>query len=480
MLSGETKQRQDRTLLQILDRLGRVETLLGSMAAPKPVTATDETSTQVVPPFYPSSQDSHGGNPGCNNASTSTRRQASACLAEVPLEVDGQLAIPVQHTTAAHKLMSWPSIRKLIDVEFLENENYVMQQEEKRGPLRVYGRGESMESPESMLEDMDDIDSVYAWDSGRGVEEVIDGPWRANGGSPMEDCLPDGGDYVGSRRKPSKPPGSGLTTGGGLKLDHQTVMGLLDSYLANMHILHPVVDKAGLTKLTFMFSERIAAASAASPSTPLSTTSSGPTVGLGLGGVAEMGSDSQGNRRRSSAATKRKRSLSGIPSLHMASPGTAHAHAHAHAHTPVPQRIPRTLHSTLVLLVMALGAICLHKGPVPGALPPLPRSPDYRTATTTPPHSGASPPYHPFSQQQPGPPPGRQHGREPRNIDVIPGLAYFGKAMEILGVLAGGNELENVQICLLAGLYWGQLGRVLDSWKWINYACMGCQILVRM
>ncbi|PWW75922.1 hypothetical protein C7212DRAFT_280477 [Tuber magnatum] len=471
--------KQDRTLLQILERLGKVETLLDSInsskevvaaaaptggggrvsgaAAPKEVVAVNETSLQSLQsasPFHPPTPVSQQAYPQATAVGTSVQdhHPRPSNPTEVPLEEDEQLTIPVQHTTAAHKLMWWPSIRKNIDEEFLANEGYVMKEEEKRGPLRVYGRGESLDSPESIFEDMDDHDTGFVWDSGIGADEGAEGSWRSSEDLPMEDVLPEARDYMNAQRKPSAYTGSGLTTGGGLKLDHQTVLALLDSYLTNIHILHPVVDKAVITNMVLLFSERVASGDGSMPS--------------------------PGLHRRNSSAAKRKRSLSGIGPVHSTPPSQGVGSS--------PQRIPRTLHSALVLLVMALGAACSHKRPVPGPLPPLSSSPGFRT--TTPPYKtsgpsyhGAGSPFHSYSQQQ-------QHsgrlqcrqGRELRNIDVIPGLAYFVKAVEIMGVLSGGNELENVQIYLLAGLYWGQLGRVLDSWKWINYACMGCQILVRM
>ncbi|KAG0131492.1 hypothetical protein HOY82DRAFT_608088 [Tuber indicum] len=496
--------KQDRTLLQILERLGRVEALLDSInsgrevttvavptggnrvvgaTAPKEATAVNETSLQSLQstsPFHPPTPTTQQAYPQSTSGGASVQdHPRPGNPTEVPLEEDEQLTIPVQHTTAAHKLMWWPSIRKNIDEEFLANEGYVMKKEEKRGPLRVYGRGEGFDSPGSMFEDMDDHDTGFVWDSGIGADEGVEGSRRGSEDSPMEDVLPEAGDYTNSQRKPSGYTGSGLTTGGGLKLDRQTVLTLLNSYLANIHILHPVVDKATITSMVFLFSERVASVSAASPTTPYSG-ALGPNVGLGLVSTAEGDGSmlSLGLHRRNSSSAKRKRSISGI--------GPTHSMPSSQGMGPSPQRIPRTLHSALVLLVMALGAICSHKRPIPGPLSTLPNSPGFRT--TTPPFktSGSSyhragSPFHLYNQQQQhsGRLQGRQ-GRELKNIDVIPGLAYFVKAIDIMGVLSGGNELENVQICLLAGLYWGQLGRVLDSWKWINYACMGCQILVRM
>ncbi|KAH1445851.1 hypothetical protein KXV31_006326, partial [Aspergillus fumigatus] len=54
---------------------------------------------------------------------------------------DGELSMPVEHTTAAHKLLSWPSIRNLLYPREYD-EDYVMKLEEQRGLIRIYGRGE--------------------------------------------------------------------------------------------------------------------------------------------------------------------------------------------------------------------------------------------------------------------------------------------------------------------------------------------------
>lgn len=60
---------------------------------------------------------------------------------------DGELSIPVEHTTAAHKLLSWPSIRNLLYPREYD-EDYVMKLEEQRGLIRVYGRGEGDDTSE--------------------------------------------------------------------------------------------------------------------------------------------------------------------------------------------------------------------------------------------------------------------------------------------------------------------------------------------
>jgi hypothetical protein len=54
------------------------------------------------------------------------------------------------------------------------------------------------------------------------------------------------------------------------------------------------------------------------------------------------------------------------------------------------------------------------------------------------------------------------------NVELYPGLAYFAHASNILGEHLGGNTVMHAQAFLLAGIYYGQLGRVTESWSWIN------------
>ncbi|KAH0555710.1 hypothetical protein GP486_006345, partial [Trichoglossum hirsutum] len=149
--------------------------------------------------------------------------------------------------------------------------------------------------------------------------------------------------------------------------------------------------------------------------------------------------------------------------------------------------LERSISTVLGLLVLALGKICDHRTWVPGPAqdnrkspmmsPPLtpvqhsPTSSASSTYTTLPPPLGS--PRIPNERQA------WSENVEPRNVDVTPGLAYYALATEILGPLMGGNDLPHVQAGLLAGLYCGQLGRVLESWKWINWACVSCQVLLR-
>lgn len=66
----------------------------------------------------------------------------------------------------------------------------------------------------------------------------------------------------------------------------------------------------------------------------------------------------------------------------------------------------------------------------------------------------------------------------PKNIDIVPGMAYYAKAAEILGDQGDSNDLVHAQMFLLAGLYKGQLARVKESMSWITTAGRAVQILL--
>ena len=176
--------------------------------------------------------------------------------------------------------------------------------------------------------------------------------------------------------------------------------------------------------------------------------------------------------------------------------------ATANGHDPNNMRKEPTERSpgnAIVWLVLALGKICLHREPLPGPVP------DGRLNTNTvishqltgnPGLTSSSPvsasikpsPMSPKSTPTAQPtPPGadgimRSEPRSrrasfdglqlagPRNLDAIPGLAYYAKAAEILGDQGDGNDLVHAQMFLLAGLYKGQLARVKESMSWISMA----------
>ncbi|KAI5815805.1 hypothetical protein BZA77DRAFT_248134 [Pyronema omphalodes] len=447
--------KQDRTLLQILDRLGRVETLLDTLNS-KTETQTPRSDGS---PNRASIKPAAIQTPATPTTAPPTNRPNPPGS---PPDDDEQLTIPYQHTTAADKLLRWPTIRKLIDPELLKQKTYALDEEQNRGTIRVYGRGEeNVSGGDANFEESDcsypsstNWNMLYPaagneWDGGGGEnnrtgDTILDDSNMPDGNGELNPELQDYG--VG-----------GLGPNGELRLDMQTVQELLNSYFSNIHILHPILDKATITQSVYRFADLFNAL-------PQGNAQSN---GLGLDNDTNGVNTSPRNPRNNSIIGKRKRSDS-IPRSLQVSSSTASQ-----------RPIPRTVHSALVLLVLALGAVCLHRRPIPGPLPTKARYPDLFMETTSPFGCSTTPGYTDISQYSQQPLAGSGTKPELRNVDVIPGLAYFSQAMDILGLLIGSNELESVQAGLLAGLYWAQMARILDSWKWISWACMGCQILVR-
>ena len=103
----------------------------------KPVFPPKAEKTDLVPSAKITPREKSHGTPG------SQKQQSNPEDAkEEPVDAasDDELSIPIEHTTAAHKLLLWPSIQKLLP-EKVDND-YVMMLEGMRGPIRLYGRGE--------------------------------------------------------------------------------------------------------------------------------------------------------------------------------------------------------------------------------------------------------------------------------------------------------------------------------------------------
>ncbi|RPA84642.1 hypothetical protein BJ508DRAFT_222926 [Ascobolus immersus RN42] len=455
--------KQDRTLLEILNRLGNIEQILNRQEAAAgdttpgsegPTGPVNTTTAPIQPPQAPSAQEqiSERSAPRAMLSPAESRPLPSASMDSD----DDDAGFPYHHTTAAHKLLLWPSIQRLVENDCGEwAEGYVHALEEGRGNLKIWGRGEYLPAsqqtdPNSWFED--GHESPIQGNEGRkgAFSEWPSVPENSRSDSPWRNNDQQAGPGTSNMNGPSNGRGYGgnavfitglAADGESLNFDQETLMRLLQSYLDNIHILHPILNRAIITKMVRVFSERVSPDS----SEHVSNVYNQPGQSRSMAGDQSPVTPGPLSRKPSMQSVtsptigKRKRagSLAQQPPTYGQQPIKA-------------RRVPRTIHSAVVLLVMALGAVCLHRRPVPGPLPP--KLPGH---------------YLPPDE------------RDLRNIDIIPGLAYFTKATEIMGAEVGANELENVQAGLLAGLYWGQLGRILDSWKWISWACLSCQVLVR-
>jgi len=336
-------------------------------------------------------------------------------------------SLPHSHTTAAQNLLLWPSIK-----EFgLESDpDYVMNEEESRGLLRLYGRGEGHDQMDS-----GQLPASPAADSGSSVR-ADDSP------SPPAESLwgygfrpPYASQYVHGDH-----PG-GLNADGAPNYEPELVDKYFDSYMRHIYILHPFLDKKAMRDHINYFKSRY-------------------------------------SHNRLGLVRKRKHEGDDSPNFahepHRPSLGS---------HTI---GVERSVRNAMVLLVLALGMICEHKAPLPASPP----ASSMATVTTSAPtsRSSNSDPFSPIpaSRHQHMGARSRgwaanipeRHDSEKNNVDVIPGLVYYNVACDILGGLRGGYDLSHVQAALLAGLYMGQIAQVHASHDWITQAGKACQVLI--
>ncbi|KAJ5552752.1 hypothetical protein N7494_002130 [Penicillium frequentans] len=382
-----------------------------------------------------------------------------------PDDGEGELSIPVEHTTAAHKLLMWPSIQELLSAPKYDAD-YVMILEERRGLISVYGQGEnSFTADDTQL-----ASAITGWDH-RGVND--DGTSIVQGGAAAHDLDAE------------------IDRHGLLRLDARTADRYYRSYLTHLHRLHPFLDPSVLTDQIAEFC-RI---------------------------YCPQDQDQLNTMCRDNPGSKRKRSWDDMD-------GVRGAPLDPSAATSRP-RVGKNIDNAVILLIFALGAICETKSPLPGPItdekcnymdqdipapaPPLPASlpkgngtksfsglspansevlipPSYSNATPSATSSFSSTTGKPSTTEKDftGINLSRRHISTTKNeygnvknLQVIPGLALYGYATQILGLLQGGVELEHVHAGLLAGLYAGQLAHPFQSHGWISQAARACQVLVR-
>ena len=245
----------------------------------------------------------------------------------------------------------------------------------------------------------------------------------------------------------------GLKPDGTLRIECQTYADLLQSYTDNIHILHPFLDLDAISLFI-------------SPSNPVPNQAHHKPTTVLIKGV----------KRKHSTST-----ASGPP-IETTSECSSLSNRLSR---PFPDR---SISTALALLMMALGSICQWKGPLPGMAlgrtqPSHQRTQQFPTSTQTSDYWNV--PSAPNGDIQLGRISGVQSRdrlspseKGPKNLDVIPGLAYYAYAVNILGDLQGTFDLTYVQAKLLAGLYAAQLAHVMESWNWIASACTDFQVLL--
>lgn len=372
---------------------------------------------------------------------------------------------PHDHTTPAGRLLRWPAIRDLVR-PLLEKEgvqwidNYPQRFEESRGQLPLFGRGEaSMTRPADSAAAYEYVD--IADDSSQAGDHQS--PSAGTDWGPIGGMSPPGGALPPEIR--AHQSRADVT----LDFEDSKVWRYVSNYKDHIQNMHPLIPPEDLNAMVVSFLEEVGAQKARSQ--------------------ARFASQPDGGY----LDNDRKRKRSPIPNG--VEPGP-----------PAKKQKPqRSIKHALVLLVLALGKIC---GVRDRKLPEAPErerdngpnhaSPIVRNGLVTSPNHG-SPPSSAISQSpgQAGLPSPKDIERaaasrrssvqtsgvqgptsaaspaplKKKNYEVIPGLEYFAYATDILGNQFGSYKLNHVQAHILASLYYGQLGRVIPSFRHIRFAC---------
>ena len=357
-----------------------------------------------------------------------------------------EYSMPPKHTTAVHNLMDWPSVRALIPQN--QSTTYVMDAECHRGLLRLYGCSED-----------EDKGNEHEAAPSPGVSS------SSQGHRTDDDTASSSPRSVWSDRQlPSQPFSTEHYTARGnsrvlrpnigLILDSSSIDKYFRIYMDSMHILHPFLAPKVIRTMVNMFKESY------------SWDMKVPRVTLG---------------------TKRKRDAIDPLSTFDETTTSNQANCSQLNQQPTNVAIEHTVANAVVLLVLALGRECAHRESLPGAASsisirnshPSHQSVDnfpLKTATSIPTSPlGASMELNEGTRKILVSSPANPQGD---NMNVIPGLAYFAKAADILGELPGGVDISHIQANLLAGLYMGRLARILPSHYYISVASRACQILI--
>ena len=338
--------------------------------------------------------------------------------------VSANFAMPVEHTTGVHNLFKWPWIKILLPKN--QSLSYVWELETTGGLLdNESSHVGQVPSPASSSSSKDTRLEGTMWS-----------------GSPYE---------VGWNNQASTLPISSnrdveqIHIGVGSPrvdpmLDPAEVDRYVQAYMDRMHMLHPFLEPETLRRSVQAFKRK------------------------------------NGCEKSVVRGTKRKR---GAPNRSV--------QARREEDKACLTKLVHPVHHAIVLLVIALGQTCTHRRPIPGSADtsvvypwtqrtihstvidlPSPQSLPKSSWDTQTDRKGSET----VKMSSVLTPPGT-------SMDLIPGYSCFAAATSILGHFPGGADVPHVQANLLAGLYMGQLTRVVCSHHYISVACRVCQILIQ-
>ncbi|KAG8665153.1 uncharacterized protein FPOAC1_013131 [Fusarium poae] len=435
----------DKTQADILDGLKRLDQRLANMesllhqhiATLTPTTepsADDEYKCAPASPYVANgaSADHYYADPYRDH--TSWKSMPLRMMAEDEMEVEpgppvppGEPAIPINHTTLAGLLLEWPSIRELTK-HHVEREGvryiseYPISQEQNRGVLMVYGQGEDTHPSRQVPEPTDHGNLDMADDSSDTTSPSPAADWGQLGGlSP-----PDQVEYKG-----------GVLVDGNPDFSEPKAWAYVESFKKNILNMHPIIEPKLLDNWVRHFLDNLRA----SQPRPAKPQTSKPTFAVGGGSQTEE-----------VAGSKRKRP-----------PGPDGSEPPP----PAPSRTgrpDRSIHTALVLTVLALGKVCLHRNNVPDAVlsnrvipPPSDRRSRRRCSSQSHSSTGLPSPKEEGDKKLDNGPLFRGVGASgagsspTKNYEVIPGLEYFAYATDILGNHTGAYSMKNVYANIFAG-----------------------------
>lgn len=454
----------------------------------------DQSTHPFVKPAIPKHKELEQSATSPNESSVTTASTDGAVPGAIVSD-DGplgrQVAISIEHATAAHRLLSWPSIKQIVHKSRFISQislgpDYVMSMEQDKGVLRLYGRGQGRDPTSDSYGSPPGVNAPGENSPGSSTSTRSDDT-SSTASSPPEGVWGSGSVLATNNERQGLSTVGGLTSENLLDIHPRTMRRLLNSYLENFHILHPFLERSRLTRMFERFSMRY------NPSNQTLTKQ------LFAGPVSNQALDALRDNSASGARTAKRKHSSG----HYNASGDPN---HVSPQSDSEIRLEHSISTAIILLVMALGRIAEWKDPLPGPVYVTGDHPEATAASRplfSPPrmHGDRSPSAgteaSPKSSNYAGTNPSissllsgdradmssprlsADDASRPRNVDVIPGLAYYAKATDILGNLFGLNDLTQVQAHLLAGLFAGQLARTFESWSWIHSACVACRFIVR-
>lgn len=382
-----------------------------------------------------------------------------------PLPPLGEPAIPMNYTTLSGLLLNWPSIQELTKRHVIrEGVGYVgeypVSQEQNRGLLILYGRGEDNRMSREQREREHDQQSVDKPDDASDSPPPSTATEAADWGTLDGQRPYDQVDYRSSILGPD----------GNLDFSEENVWSYVKTFKENILNLHPIVEPPILDRWVRQFLKSLLL----QENKHISKVSTAWAVS---GSVESTSS----RRKRSCPAPDSMETLAASPTSRIGRPD-------------------RTINTALVLAVLALGKVCQYRDCVPDALhegnpmthraghfhrsgiPQAPKGSPPGDASRSQASSMASPrdEYRSHHNRRLSLAGNTRPGFLKKNYENIPGLEYFALATDILGNHLGSyNKMKNVYANIFAGLYQGQLGRPLESFSFIHRASHKLQMILR-